>query len=55
MNNVWDVRTDGMLVEITTEDDIIGLIPLEDFGKFMDALYRKHMKLRWKTSSLVAL
>ena len=41
MNNVWDVRTDGMLVEITTEDDIIGLIPLEDFGEFMDALVQR--------------
>ena len=36
MNNVWDVRTDGMLVEITTEDDIIGLVPVEDIGDFLD-------------------
>ena len=43
MNNewVWDVRTDGILVEITTENDSIGLIPLEDFGEFMDALVQR--------------
>ena len=41
MNNVWDVRTEGMLVEITTEDDMIGLVPVDDIGDFLDAAIQR--------------